>query len=98
MGVAVDGVRFELDSYRREQPMNRARKQSESYWVKEDSKKKKLKRNWEKLGYSQAVYGIAPVLNSLKSKRREILELIMQRGLSCKDRKDKDAYSHIQQV
>ncbi len=79
--------------------MNRVQKQRESYWVKEDAKKNnKLKRNWEELEYSQAVYGIAPVQNALKSKRREMLELIMQRGLSCKDRKDKDAYSRVQQV
>ncbi len=61
-------------------------------------KNNKLKINSEELEYSQAVYGIAPVQNALKSKRREMLELIMQRGLSCKDRKDKDAYSRIQQV
>ncbi len=98
MGIAVDGVRLDLDSYRREQPMNRARKQPDSHWLKEDSKRKNMKRNWKQLEYSDAVYGIAPVFNSLKSRRREILELIMQRGLSCKDRKDNDAYSRIQQV
>ncbi len=104
-GAVANGVRLtQLDAYMREHPMERVQKQLESYSVKNDMMKyknrntNKLKRNREELEYSQAVYGIAPVLNSLKSNRREILELRMQSGLTCKDRKDKVAYSRIQQV
>ena len=45
------------------------------------------------------LYGIAPVLNALTAGRREgLLELLVQEGVTPKDRKDKSALIRIQQL